>query len=89
MADPTVPPTLPQRPPMPKEQQERFVNALFEALTLHQEMSTEVRDLLQAHAKANPHAPITQGLVDIIKQLCDCKAIVAILECLCKFLTGG
>ena len=32
---------------------------------------------------------IDQGLIDIIKELCNCQAIIVILECLCKFLTGG
>jgi hypothetical protein len=38
-------------------------------------------------ALADPKAKIGPDLIELIRTLCDCKAIIVILECLCKLIT--
>jgi hypothetical protein len=86
MADPTVPPTPPLRQ-TPKAIQDEYVALLLRMVATQQGISEDVARQVKAHA-ANQE-PLPQSLIDIIKELCDCALLIAIIECLCKALTGG
>jgi len=68
---------------MRKEYFELLVKLVDRYGTTSDALNQRLRDV------AATRGPIDQGLIDIIKELCNCQAIIVILECLCKFLTGG
>lgn len=78
------------RPPEVSEAelQKEYLRILLTMVENHGAVSREVNAQLHEFA-LNPNAKIGLGLIDIIKTLCDCKAIIVILECLCKWLTGS
>jgi polysaccharide pyruvyl transferase WcaK-like protein len=64
-----------------------YLDLLFKMVAQHETTSEEVNALLRRVA-ADPEALMTPGLIGIIEALCNCKAIIVILECLCDWLTG-
>ena len=88
MSEPAEKPT--RRPPEPPDEKVRqqYFQLLVSLVDHYGTTSKAVNDELKKVA-ANPEQPIPLGLIDIIRELCDCKAIIVILECLCKWLTHG
>jgi hypothetical protein len=88
MADPTATGTTILRPGpgVTKEMQDEYYKFLKQILEQYTASNAAAHKQLQA---LKPGDPVPQGLIDIIEKLCDCKAIVEILNCLCKWLTGG
>ena len=99
MVGPTVPPQIPPIPPTQRsqmtpaqlQQQQLYIDTLFKILIPYAASSAELHARMQGMLKAST-PPTTQDFKDIIaiiEALCACKAVVEILNCLCKFLTGG
>jgi hypothetical protein len=87
----TAAPTDPRRPaPLPEDVKKQYIAILMSILETHAATNAEAQKALRA-ITADPQKAfaIDGGLLDLIKLLCDCAAIIAILECLCKVLTGG
>jgi hypothetical protein len=81
----------PRRPaPLPEDVKKQYIAILMSILHTHAETNAEAQKALRV-ITADPQKAfaLDGGLLDLIKLLCDCKAIIAILECLCKVLTGG
>jgi hypothetical protein len=76
--------------PLPEDVKKQYIGILMSILQDHAAASGDARKALQA-ITADPQKAfqLDGGLLDLIKLLCDCKAVIAILECLCKMLTGG
>lgn len=73
---------------LPEDVQKQYIALLTGILQTYAETNAEAQKALRA-VTANPQRALDGGLIDLIKLLCDCKAVIAILECLCKMLTGG
>lgn len=65
---------------------QRYIMLLMDILESYGASTKDVNRQLK-ELQAQPQAKIGQGLIDIIKALCDCTAVQIILECLCKLFT--
>ena len=65
-----------------------YVRLLMQMVEGHGQSTVAAQTGILAFAK-DPTASIGQDLIDLIKTLCDCKAVIVILECLCRLFTGG
>jgi hypothetical protein len=76
--------------PVPEDVKKHIISILTGILETHAATNAEAQKALRA-ITADPQKAfqLDGGLLDLIKLLCDCKAVIAILECLCKLLTGG
>jgi hypothetical protein len=77
--------------PAQLQQQQLYIDTLFKILIPYAASSAELHIKVQGMLRAGtpPAAQDFKDIIGIIEALCDCKAIVEILNCLCKFLTGG
>jgi predicted nuclease of restriction endonuclease-like RecB superfamily len=64
---------------------QQLIETMMQILVAYGASTKEVNEQLRV-LSADPNAKIGQGLIDIIKALCDCTAVHIILECLCKKL---
>jgi hypothetical protein len=77
-----------ERPPPPAldDVKKEYIALLMSILKEHAGANEKAHAALR-EIQANPQRALDGGLLELIKVLCDCKAIIVILECLCKALT--
>ena len=82
------PTTASHRPVITEEMRMEYFRLLTDLVRQHGEASGAMNAQLRAIVD-NPDQPITLGVIDTIKVLCDCENIGKIIDCLCEWITGS
>jgi hypothetical protein len=82
----TATPAAPARSPALDDVKKEYIALLMSILETHAKTNKQAQEAL-AEIKANPQKALNNNLLEIIKILCECPAILKILDCLCDALT--